>query len=71
VKLIDQYAQQHHYALVLSNQQDVVYYVSKAADITQDIVNLYNQTYPVSSASNSPSGSSSSPATASKSSPGK
>jgi outer membrane protein len=71
VKLIDQYAQQHHYALVLSNQQDVVYYVSKAADITQDIVNLYNQTYPVSSASNSPAGSSGNSPTASKSSPGK
>ncbi len=47
VKLIGQYAPEHHFALVLGDQQVPVYYVSKAVDITEDIVALYNKTYPV------------------------
>lgn len=47
VKLISQYAPEHHFALVIGDQQIPVYYVSKAVDITADIVALYNRTYPL------------------------
>lgn len=59
LKLITRYAQQHNYALVIGagEQQAPVYYVAKAVNITQDIVNLYNTTYPVSSASSTGSSS--------------
>ncbi|MGH9469162.1 MAG: OmpH family outer membrane protein [Terriglobia bacterium] len=52
VKLIGQYAQEHHYALVIGDQQVPVYYAAKTVDITQDIVGLYNRAHPVASASN-------------------
>ncbi|HLI30538.1 MAG TPA: OmpH family outer membrane protein [Terriglobia bacterium] len=51
VQLIGQYAPAHHFALVIGDQQIPVYYASKAVDITEDIVALYNKTYPVKSAS--------------------
>ena len=59
VKLISQYAPEHHYALVLGDQQIPVYYASKAVDITEDIVALYNNTYPVRSAAAAPASSAS------------
>lgn|SRR5487761_106219 len=50
VKLIGGYAPQHQFSLVLGDQQIPVYYASKTVDITEDIVALYNRTYPPSSA---------------------
>ncbi len=57
LKIIDQYALQHHYALVIGagEQQTPIYYAAKTVDITQDIVNVYNATYPVNSASSAAS----------------
>ncbi|MGH9327685.1 MAG: OmpH family outer membrane protein [Terriglobia bacterium] len=53
LKVIHEYAQQHHFALVIGagEQQTPVYYAAKTVNITQDIVNLYNTTYPAASAS--------------------
>jgi outer membrane protein len=55
-KIIAQYAQQHGYTLVIGEQSIPVYYAAKTIDITQDMINLYNSTYPLaaSSASNKP-----------------
>lgn len=53
VKLIGQYAEQHHFALVIDTQQIPVYFASKQVVITPAIVKLYDQTYPVSGASTS------------------
>ena len=50
VKLIGEYAPQHHYSLVLGDQQIPVYYASKTVDITGDIVALYNRSHPMNSA---------------------
>lgn len=52
VKVISQYAQEHHYSLVIGDQQVPVYYAAKTVDITQNIVNLYDQGHPVASAAN-------------------
>jgi outer membrane protein len=52
-KIITQYAQQHGYALVIGEQSIPVYYASKAVDITQAIVKLYDASYPVTAAANS------------------
>lgn len=48
VPLIDRYAQQHGFSVVLdtSQQTNPVIYASSTVDITQDIVKLYDQTYP-------------------------
>ena len=50
--VIDSYAQQHAYSVVLdtSTQSTPVLYASNAVDITAAIVKLYNQTYPVKTA---------------------
>ncbi|MGH9395805.1 MAG: OmpH family outer membrane protein [Terriglobia bacterium] len=50
VKLIGQYSEQHHFALVIGTQQVPVYYAAKEVVITPEIVQLYNSTYPVSQA---------------------
>jgi len=51
VKVINQYASTHGYALVIDGSQVPVYYAAKGVDITPDIVKLYNTTYPVQAAS--------------------
>jgi outer membrane protein len=51
MKLVAQYAAQHGFALVIANQQNLVLYASRPVDITQDIVKLYDSTYPVGAAS--------------------
>lgn len=51
VKVISQYARQHHFSLVIGDQQVPVYYAAKTIDITQPIVALYNKMYPVATAS--------------------
>ena len=52
-KLITQYAQQHGYSLVIGEQSIPVYYAAKTIDITQDLIALYDSTYPVAGASTS------------------
>lgn len=51
VKVINQYASAHGFALVIDGSQVPVYYAAKGVDITPDIVKMYNSTYPVQSAS--------------------
>lgn len=49
VGLVDKYAQQNGYAMVLDagSQQSVVVFASPEVNITQSIVSLYDSTYPV------------------------
>jgi Skp family chaperone for outer membrane proteins len=51
VKVINQYASTHGYALVIDGSQVPVYYAAKGVDITPEIVKLYNSSHPVQSAS--------------------
>lgn len=51
MKVVNQYAAQHGFSLILSTQQNLVLFASKPVDITQDIVSLYNSTYPVTGSS--------------------
>ncbi|TAM79465.1 MAG: OmpH family outer membrane protein [Acidobacteria bacterium] len=62
VKVIDQYASGHGYALVIDGSQVPVYYAAKGVDITPEIVKLYDSANPAQ-ASSSPAGSSGSAAT--------
>lgn len=55
MKIVNQYATQQNYALIISNQQNLVLFASKPVDITQDIVKLYDAANPVSSATSSTS----------------
>lgn len=55
MKIVNQYATEQHYALIISNQQNLVLFASKPVDITQDIVKLYDAANPVSSAAGSTS----------------
>ena len=50
VKVIDQYASTHGFALVIDGSQVPVYYAGKGVDITPEIVKLYDTSYPVKSA---------------------
>ncbi len=56
VKVIDQYASGHGFALVIDGSQVPVYYAAKGVDITPEIVKLYDSSNPAASAS-APSGS--------------
>ena len=56
VKVIDQYASQHGFDLVIDGSQVPVYYAAKGVDITPEIVKLYDSVNPVQSAT-TPSGS--------------
>jgi len=53
VKVIDQYASTHGFALVIDGSQVPVYYAAKGVDITPTIVKLYNSSHPVQSSSTS------------------
>ena len=46
VKVIDQYASAHGYALVIDGSQVPVYYAAKGVDITPEIVKLYDSSNP-------------------------
>lgn len=54
--VLDKYSKENGYAVVLDSslQQTPVIYEAPATDITQDIIKLYDQTYPVKSASSAP-----------------
>lgn len=65
VKVIDQYASAHGYALVIDGSQVPVYYAAKGVDITPEIVKLYDSSNPSQAAPGSaaPSSSTSAPKT--------
>ena len=68
VKVIEQYASTHGFALVIDGSQVPVYYAAKGVDITAPIVKLYDSSNPAQSSS-TPSGgagSASKPATTPK-----
>jgi len=70
VKVINQYASTHGYALVIDGSQVPVYYAAKGVDITPEIVKLYNTSNPVAAASGSAgTPSSTAPKTAAKPKP--
>jgi outer membrane protein len=52
-KVLDKYALEHGYALIIdvSSPQTPVLYASSSVDITADIIQLYDKTYPVAAAS--------------------
>jgi outer membrane protein len=47
--VLDKYSKENSYAVVFdtSSQQTPVIYAANAVDITQDIIKLYDQNYPV------------------------
>jgi outer membrane protein len=58
VKVIDQYASQSGYSLVIDSGQVPVYYAGKGVIITPEIVKLYDSTHPVQQASSTAGGAS-------------
>jgi outer membrane protein len=54
--VLDKYSAENGYAVIIdtSSQQTPVIYASRGIDVTQDIVKLYDQTYPVKSAATRP-----------------
>jgi len=54
--VLDRYARENGYAIVIdiSTQDRPVVYASSQADITQDIIRLYDQAYPVKGATSAP-----------------
>ncbi|HEX5411999.1 MAG TPA: OmpH family outer membrane protein [Terriglobia bacterium] len=63
VKVIDQYASAHGYALVIDGSQVPVYYAAKGVDITPEIVKLYDSSHPGQAGAASPGASGSAAAT--------
>jgi outer membrane protein len=57
VDVLDKYAKEGGYAVVLdsSSQQTPIIYEANQIDITQDIIRLYDQAYPVKTVSGAPS----------------
>lgn len=57
VDVLDKYAKEGSYAVVLdsSSQQTPIIYEANQIDITQDIIRLYDQAYPVKAAATAPS----------------
>src|ERR1700677_3035349 len=56
IEIIDKYSKENGYGLILdtSSQQTPVMWAANQIDITQDIVRLYDQSYPVKSSSAAP-----------------
>ncbi len=56
IGILDDYAKKNGYAVVLdtSSQQTAVLFAANQIDITQDIIHLYDQTYPVKAAAAQP-----------------
>lgn len=54
--VLDKYAKEHGYSLILdtSSQQTPVVYASNQVDVTQEIIHLYDEAYPVAGASSTP-----------------
>lgn len=56
IEILDKYSKENGYAVILddSSQQTPVVYTANQVDVTQDIVRLYDQSYPVKAASAAP-----------------
>ena len=56
VDVLDRYAREHGYAVIIdsSAQNSPVLYKSNQIDVTQDIIRLYDQAYPVKAAATTP-----------------
>ena len=56
IEILDKYSKDNGYAVILddSSQQTPVVYTANQVDVTQDIVRLYDQSYPVKAASTAP-----------------
>jgi len=56
IEIIDKYSKENGYGLILdtSSQQTPVMYAANQIDITQDIVRLYDQSYPVKASTGTP-----------------
>lgn len=54
--ILDKYAKEHGFAVILdtSSQQTPVIYAASQVDLTQDMIHLYDQSYPVSTSSTAP-----------------
>lgn len=57
VDVLDKYAKDGGYAVILdsSSQQTPIIYEANQIDVTQDIIRLYDQTYPLKTTSSAPS----------------
>ncbi|MGA3294217.1 MAG: OmpH family outer membrane protein [Candidatus Acidiferrales bacterium] len=57
VEILDKYSKENGYAVILdsSSQQTPILYEANQIDVTQDIVRLYDQSYPVKAAASTPS----------------
>jgi outer membrane protein len=55
IEVIDKYSKENNYSVILdeSSQQTPVIYAANQIDVTQDIIRLYDQNYPVKTASTS------------------
>jgi outer membrane protein len=55
ITVLDKYSKENGFAVIFDNssQQTPVIYASNAVDVTQDIIKLYDQNYPVKSAAKS------------------
>ena len=55
IDVIDKYSKENNYSVILdeSSQQTPVIYAANQIDVTQDIIRLYDQSYPVKTASSS------------------
>jgi outer membrane protein len=56
IDVLTKYSTQNGYAVILdtSSQQTPVIYAANQVDVTQDIIRLYDQAYPVKEASAAP-----------------
>ena len=52
IDVIDKYSKENNYSVILdeSSQQTPVIYAANQIDVTQDIIRLYDQSYPVKNA---------------------
>lgn len=53
-KIINDYAQQHKYAAILLRDAQLEAYVDPSLDISQEIIKIYDQKYPVAEATKTP-----------------
>jgi outer membrane protein len=63
IDVLDKYSKENSYSVILdeSSQQTPVIYASNQIDVTQEIIRLYDQAYPVKTATTTSPGSSSAP----------
>jgi hypothetical protein len=56
IEVVDRYSKDQGYALLLdtSSQQTPVIYGAPTVDVTQEVIRLYDQQYPVKAASTTP-----------------